>query len=71
MPCSRRKKVELWNIQKQNYKITLQKNKCKSLLNPEVSLFRRYLFCQNNATKTRMNADVLLAFDLSVTHFMF
>ena len=24
MPCSRRKKVELWNTQKQNYKITLQ-----------------------------------------------
>lgn len=71
MPCSRRKKVELWNTQKQNYKITLQKNKCKSLLNPEVSLFRRHLFCQNNTMKTRMNADVLRVFDLSVTHFMF
>lgn len=44
MPCSRRKKVELWNIQKQNYKITLQKNKCKSLLNPEVYLFSQASF---------------------------
>lgn len=54
MPCSRRKKVELWNTQKQNYKITLQKNKCKSLLNPEVSLFCRYLFCQNGVKKLQV-----------------
>ena len=50
---------------------TLQKNKCKSLLNPEVSLFRRYLFCQCFPKKTRMNTDVLRVFDLSVTHFIF
>ena len=70
MPCSRRKKVELWNIQKQNYKITLQEW-IRISFKPRNLIFRRYLFCQNNAMKIRMNADVLRVFDLSVTHFIF
>ena len=49
----------------------LCKNENKSNPNSEFSFFREYLICQHFSMKTRMNADVLRVFDLSVIHFIF
>ena len=71
MPCSRRKKVELWNTQKQKLENHVARMNANLFWTQKSIFFHRYLFCQCFPNKTRMNTDVLRVFDLSVTHFIF